>query len=159
MVRGPTILAVEQEAEDILLLRRAFAKSKVLNPLQVVQSAEEAIRYLNGQGEYANRDEFPTPSLVLLGLARSHPDGLGILYWIRQQPGLNGVRVIVTTRSKNLEDINRASELGAEACLLKPLDFDRLCEFCQALGGHWIWLDKLPEGLAGRHLLVGRAPE
>src|SRR5438876_658618 len=60
------ILLAEDREEEVMLLRRAFAKASFLNPLHVVPNGEEAIAYLQGEGKYVNRDEYPLPTLVLL---------------------------------------------------------------------------------------------
>jgi CheY-like chemotaxis protein len=89
------ILLVEDLADDVLLIRRAFEKAKVINPIHVVPNGEEAISYLNGSGKYANRAEYPLPDLVLLDLKMPGIDGFEVLRWIRQQPGLSSLRVVV----------------------------------------------------------------
>ena len=76
-------LLVEDTEDDVLLVQRAFIKAKILNPLQVVRSGEQAIEYLEGAGRFSNRAEFPLPSLVLLDLKMKGLDGFGVLRWIR----------------------------------------------------------------------------
>jgi len=137
-------LLVEDSADDVLLIRRAFSKASIVNPLQVVRSGEEAILYLSGEGPYANREEFPLPSLLLLDLKMSAKDGFEVLEWIRHQPGLQNLRVVVLTSSDSIFDIDRAYQLGANSFLVKPVQFDQLVEIMQALRGYWIWNDRAP---------------
>lgn len=144
-----TILLVEDNPDDAALLRRAFIKARVLNPLHVANGGEEAINYLSGIGKYANREEFPFPGLVLLDLNMPGVDGFDVLQWIRQEPDLNRLRVVVLSASDNMRDVSRAYKLGANSFLIKPADFDRFVEISQALNGYWIWLDKAPT--AGPH--------
>lgn len=139
-----TILLVEDNPDDAALLRRAFIKARVLNPIHVVSGGEEAIDYLSGLGKYANREEFPFPGLVLLDLNMPGLDGFDVLQWIRQEPQLNRLRVVVLSASDNMRDVSRAYKLGANSFLIKPADFDRFVEISQALNGYWIWLDKAP---------------
>lgn len=138
-------LLVEDNDNDALLLRRAFVKARVLNPLHVARSGEEAIAYLSGTGKYATRSEYPLPSLVLLDLKMPGLDGFDVLRWIRQEPELRALRVVVLTSSDELRDINLAYQLGANSFLVKPADFERFVEISQALNGYWMWLDKAPE--------------
>ncbi|MGH7971026.1 MAG: response regulator [Limisphaerales bacterium] len=139
------ILIVEDSGDDILLLRRAFSQAKLLNPLQVVTNGEDAIAYLSGTGKYQNRPEFPLPSLVLLDLKMPGIDGFQVLTWIRQNPNLRGLRVVVLTSSNEMKDVNRAYQLGANSFLVKPVDFERFVEISRALDGYWVLLDQPPE--------------
>ena len=140
-------LLVEDNPDHVLLLQRAFKRAKILNPLQVVRSGEEAIEYLAGKGKYSNRAEFPPPALVLLDLKMPGIDGFDLLRWIRHEQGMAGLRVVVLTTSDDARDVDRAYKLGANSFLVKPTDFDRFVEISQALNGYWVWLDESP-GLA-----------
>jgi len=73
------ILLAEDREDDIVLIRRAFAKGKVVNPLFIVRDGEEAISYLAGVGQYANRAEYPLPELLLLDLKMPKRDGFEVL--------------------------------------------------------------------------------
>ena len=139
------ILLVEDLADDVLLIRRAFEKAKVINPIHVVPNGEEAISYLNGSGKYANRAEYPLPDLVLLDLKMPGIDGFEVLRWIRQQPGLSSLRVVVLTSSDHMRDVNEAYQLGANSFLVKPLEFERFVSMSAAINGYWLWLSKTPD--------------
>src|SRR5438477_4694802 len=134
------ILLAEDRQDDAMLIRRAFAKSKLLNPLYVVSDGEEAIAYLQGEGKYANRDEYPLPSLLLLDLKMPRKGGFEVLEWIRQQPTLSALRVIVLTTSDEIRDINQAYKMGANSFLVKPVDFAAFVEVTRALKGYWLWM-------------------
>lgn len=138
-------LLVEDNEDHVVLIRRAFAKSKVLNPLQVVRTGEDAIAYLEGTGRFANRAEFPLPALVLLDLKLKGLDGFDVLRWIRQQPGLRTLRIVVLTSSSEIRDVNLAYQLGANSFLVKPVDFEDFVRVTQALQGYWLWTDREPE--------------
>ena len=138
-------LLVEDNPDHVVLLRRAFKKAKLMNPLYAITSGEEAIDYLMGKGKYANRAEFPLPSLVLLDLKMPGLDGFDVLQWIRSQPGISSLRVVVLSTSDEARDIDRAYKLGANSFLVKPNDFDRFVEISMALGGYWVWTDKAPD--------------
>src|SRR5215471_9754217 len=118
------IMVVEDNEDDIVLIRRAFERAYVINPLQVVRNGEEAIAYLKGIGKYANRPEYPLPDLVLLDLKMPGLDGFDVLRWIREQPGLQSLRVVVLTSSEQMRDVNLAYQLGANSFLVKPADFE-----------------------------------
>jgi CheY-like chemotaxis protein len=139
------ILLAEDRDDDIVLIRRAFIKGNILNPLQVVRNGEAAIAYLGGQGKYSNRVEYPLPELLLLDLKMPGLDGFEVLRWIRQQPGLNSLRVVVLTSSDEIRDVNLAYQLGANSFLVKPIDFERFVEISQAVKGYWLWMSKAPD--------------
>lgn len=137
-------LLIEHEEAQAALVRSAFERANIINPLQVVRSGQEAMVYLEGAGPYANREEFPLPRLVLLDLSLPGISGFDVLRWIRQQPQLKDLRVVVLTASNELRDINLAYELGANAILVKPLNFDDFVRLTQAIQGYWLWLHKGP---------------
>ena len=139
------ILLAEDREDEVMLIRRSFAKANFLNPLFVVSNGEEAIAYLQGEGKYANRDEYPLPSLLLLDLKMPRKDGFEVLHWIRKQPTLSALRIVVLTASDEIRDVNRAYEMGANSFLVKPVDFVHFVEVTKALKGYWIWLSQEPE--------------
>src|SRR4051812_33029458 len=96
------ILIAEDREDDVLLIRRSLERARVLNPIQIVRNGEETISYLQGEGKFANRDEYPLPSLLLLDLKMPRTDGFEVLRWIRQQPALKALRVIVLTSSEDI---------------------------------------------------------
>src|SRR5262249_55551540 len=128
MPRRATFLLLEDDESDAVLVQRAFQRANVLNPLLVLRSAEDAMSYLLGLGVYEDREQFPFPALILLDLKLPGMDGFEFLTWLRQQPGLNNMRVVVLSSSGNVRDIDRAYKLGANSYLIKPLDFERFAE-------------------------------
>src|SRR6266404_2573296 len=145
MPERAVILIVEDNELDRVFIRRAFGKARVVNPLLEVQTGEEAIDYLKGEGRYANRGEYPLPDLVLLDLKLTGITGFQVLKWIRQQPELKALRVVVLTGSTAIEDINLAYQLGANSFLAKPMDFDSFVQVAGAVAGYWIWMNETPE--------------
>lgn len=141
------ILLVDDDYNDCTLLRRAFVGAKVLNPLFIVRSGQEALDYLSGLGQYANRAEFPLPDLILLDIKMHGIDGMEVLRWVRSQPGLKSIRIVMLTSSNDIKDVNMAYQLGANSFLTKPVDFERFLEIARTLGGYWLRLDKAPEAL------------
>jgi CheY-like chemotaxis protein len=145
MSDSAVFLLVEDNKDDVLLIRRAFAKAKVLNPLQVVCGGEEAIAYLSAKGKFVNRTEYPLPALILLDIKMPGVDGFDVLRWVRLQRGLNSLRVVMLSSFDDMRDVNAAYQLGANSFLVKPVDFERFVEISQALAGYWLWMDKAPE--------------
>jgi len=137
-----TILLVEDDTNDVFFMRRAFKEAGILNQVQVAQDGRAAIDYLSGGGRYADRDQFPLPRLVLLDLKLPRVMGLEVLKWIREQPVLNGVIVIILSSSQIGRDIDTAYRLGANAFLVKPSGPLKLSAI--AAGIKQFWLDKDP---------------
>ena len=142
------MLLVEDDPNDILLIQRAFAKACLVNPLKIVRDGEEAFNYLSGNGEFSDRGRFPLPSLILLDLKLPRKSGLEILQWLREQPGLKSIPVIVLTSSKESSDVSRAYDLGANSYLVKPVGFEGLLELVKSIGMYWMILNKTPEPAA-----------
>jgi len=139
------ILLADDDERDVELIRRALRECNLVNPLHVVHDGEEAISYLKGEGIYANRAEYPLPELLLLDLKMPRRDGFDVLRWVRRDPGLRNLRIIVLTGSERMSDVNLAYQLGANSFLVKPGDFGQLVKIVQALGGYWLWMSQAPE--------------
>jgi CheY-like chemotaxis protein len=139
------ILLVEDLEEDILLVRRAFAGASFDNLLHVVRDGEEAIDYLEGHGHYSNREEYPLPQLILLDLKMPKIDGFDVLAWLRQQPGLRAIPVVVLTSYNHSRDVDRAYALGASSFLIKPLDFQQHTHHTKLLHDFWMMTPKIPQ--------------
>jgi CheY-like chemotaxis protein len=144
-VHEQTVLLVEDNPDDALLTRRAFTKAGIPKLLQVVGDGERAVAYLAGNGDFADRDRFPLPLLVLLDLKLPRRSGFEVLEWLRVQPGLRRLPVVVLTSSDQSADVNRAFDLGANSYLVKPVKFDALLDMVKALNLYWLLLNEKPE--------------
>ena len=144
MKRTQTILLVEDEENDVLFMRHAFQEVGVLNPLQVASDGRAVIDYLTGNGEYADRERFPLPGLVLLDLKLPRMMGLVVLKWIRTQPELKSLIVIILTSSQLSPDIEMAYQLGANAYLVKPSSPSELCKVVAAIKLFWLEMNHAP---------------
>lgn len=132
------ILLVEDDPNDVLLLKYAFQQAGITNRLEVVGDGQEAIEYLTGAARFADRKQHPLPGLILLDLKLPRKNGLEVLEWVRQQPSLRGVVVIMLTSSHHPQDVDRAYELGVNSFVVKPLDIERRLQFAQLLKGWWL---------------------
>jgi len=139
------ILLAEDREDDILLIRRAFKQGGINNPLHVVRDGEQAVAYLKGEGRFFNREEYPVPDLLLLDLKMPRMDGFEVLRWIRKQPGLSSLRVVMLTSSEDIRDVNVAYRMGANSFMVKPMDFENVVELGKVLRDYWLKLDKAPE--------------
>ena len=144
MAHQGLVLIAEDREDDIVLIKRSLQKAGVANPVHVVRNGDEAISYLKGEAEFADRNEYPLPALLLLDLKMPRTDGFEVLRWIRQQPGLKGLRVIVLTSSEDIRDVNKAYELGANSFLVKPMEFENFVGMSKFLGEYWLRTDLAP---------------
>jgi len=132
------ILVVEDDADDALLLQRALGRSSFAMPVQFVRDGQEAVDYLEGRDPFMDRRRHPLPSLILLDLKMPRMDGFEVLEWLRQQPVLGRLLVVVLSASPREEDINRAYALGANSYLVKPNDSAQLNELVMRLEKYWL---------------------
>jgi CheY-like chemotaxis protein len=145
MPERAVILLVDDSEEDILVIRRAFEKAFIPNPLYAVKSGDEAISYFEGRGKFSNRDEYPLPELLLLDLKMPGIDGFEVLSWIRGQAGLSLLRVVVLTGSDHIRDVNQAYQMGANSFMVKPSDFENFVELGKSIQTYWLRQSKAPE--------------
>src|SRR5947208_3928352 len=117
------ILLAEDDSNDVLLIQRAFQKAGLRNALKVVADGADAIEYLSGHGNYADRDKFPLPFLLLLDLKMLGTDGFEVLQWVRSEPDLKRLLGVVLTSSELQEDVDGAYALGANSYLVKPVEY------------------------------------
>ena len=136
-----TILLVEDDENDVFFMKRAMKLAEMCNPVQVASDGRQAIRYLGGTGQYGDRAQFPLPGLVLLDLKLPHVMGLDVLKWIREQPELKSVIVLVFTSSRLSPDINQAYSLGANSYLVKPSEPEGLTEMLRLIKQYWLDLN------------------
>ena len=124
MNRVAPILLVDEDENDILLTRRSLAGMGISTNVYAIRNGDDAIANLARTGRYLNRRKEPLPWLVLLDLSLPGKDGFEVLKWIRNQPHLKGLRVVVLTSSKEIRDAKRAYQIGADSFLVKPLEFE-----------------------------------
>ena len=129
----PVILLVDDNPHDVVLIRLAFRKVGIIDAIHLVKDGTEAMRYIEGEGNYSDRHQFPRPTLVLLDLKMPQTSGFDVLRWIRQNPQLGNLTVVVMSGSKNDADIERAYALGANAYLIKPTKFEDLVKMMEGL--------------------------
>lgn len=127
------ILLVEDSSQDANLILAAFKKWGVSNPVHVVNDGEQAVEYLSGQGEFADRQRHPLPCLALLDLHLPQMSGFEVLQWIRSQPELASLPVVVLSGTKDPSHFEEAQRMGANACVPKTLEHNALHELIQHL--------------------------
>lgn len=122
------VLHVDDDPNDAFFVRRAFSKANLDVDLHHVPDGTRAVAYLRGEGVYSDRVRFPLPSLVLLDIKLPIMDGFEILSWVRQHKEFRGLTVFILSSSDQLQDRNRAQELGADLFFVKSPTFTEVIE-------------------------------
>lgn len=139
------ILLVEDNPDDLELALRALAKTNLANEVITVNDGEQALAYLQREGEYADRPA-GSPAVVLLDLKLPKIDGIQVLERIKANPELSSIPVVMLTSSKMENDLARAYKLGVNAYVVKPIHFKDFIEAVRDLGVFWAVLNEPPPG-------------
>ena len=145
MPESNPILLVEDNPDDVLLTRMAYKQAGITHRLVIVSDCEQAVRYLQGEGPYGDREQFPIPQFILLDLEVPRMTGFEFLVWLRQEPELKHLPVIALTGSLNPADMEHAYQAGANCFVAKPTGFAELAATLTKVCGFWLKLSKLPE--------------
>jgi CheY-like chemotaxis protein len=148
MTTTKKVLVAEDQPMDVYLLKRAFFTVRVPTTLHFVVDGQEAIDYLSGANEYADRTVHPLPDLMLLDIKMPRLDGFQVLAWLRKQPSLKRLPVIMFSSSDLARDVDRAYELGANSFLVKPRNLDFMSDLVRLLEEYWLDLNRGPVTLS-----------
>jgi len=135
------VLLVEDDPGDVLLIREAFDFNKVHNNLNVVSDGEQALDYLRGAGDYADRIR---PDLVLLDLNLPRKDGREVLAEVKGDPDLRTIPIVVLTTSEAEEDVLKSYQLHANAYVTKPVDLDQFMSAVRQIDEFFVQVVRLP---------------
>jgi CheY-like chemotaxis protein len=144
----PAVLYVDDDDNDVVLMRHAWTKVGVVNPLQVATDGDVALRYLSGVGSYANRVAHPMPCLTLIDVKLPKVSGFDLLKWIRAEPAIHTLPVVVLSSSTRAVDVHTAHALRANAYLAKPPTFAAWGELVASVKQFWLTLAQPPPDCA-----------
>ncbi len=133
-----TILVAEDELGDVLLLMRAFDKAGVKSPVRIARDGQEVIDYLSGSPPFSDPVAYPLPALLLLDLKLPVVSGFELLEWLRKEPHLRQMIIVVFSSSEAPDDINRAYRLGANSYIIKPSAPEDLVGLVRQLQDYWL---------------------
>ncbi len=131
------ILLVEDNPHDVALTLRAFERARLSNPVQVVRDGEEALDYLFCTGAYASRWGAPLPGILLLDLNLPKVEGIEVLRRVKGDERTAAIPVVVLTASARERDALACRQSGADAYLVKPVNFAALSEIAPRLSFSW----------------------
>ncbi len=138
------ILLVEDNRMDAELTLDAFHEARLLNAVHVAPNGQEALDYLFGRNQYADRKKFPMPNLVLLDLKLPGIDGFEVLRQVKSTPRLKRLPVVILTSSKEEGDRALSYDSGANSYLVKPVSFEGFLNVVRQIEGYWLSLNVAP---------------
>ena len=133
------ILLIEDNPMDVDLTRRAFARRKLVNPLEIARDGQEALDYFR---RWEAGD--PQPSVILLDLKLPKVDGLEVLRQLKSHPVFRVIPVVILTTSAEERDIQAAYQLGVNSYIVKPVDFDKFMDVAAHIDLYWMVLNQIP---------------
>ncbi|HET6647884.1 MAG TPA: response regulator [Pyrinomonadaceae bacterium] len=133
------ILLVEDRPTDLDLTKRAFARQRLLNPIQIARDGEEALTFISRwqAGE-------PLPIFILLDLKLPKISGLEFLRQLKAYPEFSSIPVIVLTTSREDKDVEEAYRLGCNSYIVKPVEFSKFMEVASQIELYWCVLNTAP---------------
>jgi CheY-like chemotaxis protein len=143
------ILLAEDNERDVELTLAALEEHNLANEVVVARDGEEALDYLYTRGKFAGHAN-GLPVVVLLDLKMPKVDGLEVLRQMRQDPNIRHVPVVMVTSSREEQDLVRSYELGVNAYVVKPVDFQKFVESVRQIGVFWAIINEPPPGTMKR---------
>ncbi len=137
------ILYVEDESNDVLLLKFALQAAGVTNRVVVAEDGERAIEYLAGEGSFSDRQQHPLPGVVILDLKMPRVTGFEVLEWARKRNDLRCLPFIVFSSSAHEGDVERCYALGANSFAVKPSGVDERNAFARGIKEYWLSFHQL----------------
>jgi CheY-like chemotaxis protein len=137
------ILLVEDSEQDVELTLAALGESKLANEVDVARDGAEALDYLHRRGVFADRP-IGLPVVVLLDLKMPKVDGLQVLQEMKTDPVLKKIPVVMLTSSREEQDLVRSYELGVNAYVVKPVNFQHFMDSVKQLGCFWAVVNEPP---------------
>jgi CheY-like chemotaxis protein len=139
----PDILLAEDNPDDVELTLEALGQHNLANRVAVVHDGVQALEYLRCRGRFAGRPPID-PAVVLLDIKMPRKDGLEVLREIRSDPGLRRLPVVILTSSRQEQDVITSYDLGVNAYVVKPVEFDAFIDAVEQLGVFWVLINERP---------------
>jgi CheY-like chemotaxis protein len=138
-----TILLAEDNQNDVDLTILALSEYKLANNIEVVNDGVEVMEYLRSEGRFKERKS-GHPAVILLDLKMPRMDGISVLKEIKSDPDLKLIPVVMVTSSREETDLLKSYELGVNAYVVKPVDFQQFINAIKQLGAFWAVLNEIP---------------
>ncbi|MPW21318.1 response regulator [Paraburkholderia sp. CNPSo 3157] len=139
-----SLLLVEDNPHDEMLLLRALRKANLINPVEVMRDGQQALDYLFREGEFAGRSDLDLPAVMLLDIGLPRLNGLQVLQRLRADPRTRLLPAVILTSSDDERDRLGSCEGGANSFVNKPLDFGEFAQTLARLGLYWLATNEPP---------------
>lgn len=133
-----TILIVDDDANDLVLIEKAFRSIGVKDPIHTINGGREAIAYMTGDGKYADRSVYAYPTFITIDLKMPGADGFAVLQHLKNNPAWAIIPTVILSASRDLDDIKKGYMLGASSYHVKPHSFDDLRQQLKVLHDYWM---------------------
>jgi len=147
-----TILVVDDDRNDLILIENAFRAIGVKDPIHMVNGGREAIDYMTGEGIYADRNLYAYPTFITTDLKMPAVDGFAVLEHLKDHPQWAVIPTVVLTSSRDLDDIKKAYMLGASSYHVKPGSLEDLRRLLKVLHDYWMTCEVPQVDITGRQL-------
>jgi DNA-binding response OmpR family regulator len=127
------ILIVDGNEDDVFVMQNAFERAGLKNRMLRISTGRDCVKYLSGVAPYDDREGFPLPSVVLLDVKLPGMDGFDVLRWLRHQPALAKLCVVMLSSRDDVREMRLALELGANCFLKKPTDIFDSAELLESV--------------------------
>lgn len=140
-----TILLVDDNEDDIFLMKTACERSGYPHSLHIARDGREAVAYLSGEGEFSDRAKHPLPHLVFLDIKMPGMDGHEVLQWIRSEHDFVALPVVMLTSSNASSDLERAYAMGLNSYLRKGDDLTVFAQGMRIILKYWLGINISPK--------------
>ena len=132
-----TLLIVDDDEDQRFFYKQSFEKLGTKYRVQLATSGDEALAYLKGEGKFADRSKFEFPSYILTDLNMKPGDGFAVLEFLKHNPALSVIPVVMLSSSEDHDDIRQAYLLGASSYFVKPSDLADLKRLLKKIHDYW----------------------
>lgn len=143
------ILLVEDDPNDVELTRTALGEHNLDSEVRDLRDGAQALDYLYRRGEYAS-EPAGHPAVILLDIKMPKVDGLTVLRQVRSDPQLRMIPIVMFTSSRQEQDLIASYQLGVNAYVVKPLEFQEFMEALREIGLFWGLMNEAPPGTSKR---------
>jgi len=137
------ILLAEDNPKDVELTLEALSEHNLANKVVVVRDGVEALEFLRYEGQFKLRNR-GNPAVLLLDIKMPRMGGIELLQVIRNDPALKYLPIVMLTSSREESDLVTSYELGANAFVVKPVDFEHFMDVIKQIGVFWALINELP---------------